>query len=139
LPTLHPLVDLLNVVSMAYAIPIAVFDCARIGAGISVRPASGSEVYETFQGENENPVQNEIIFSDEAGNAHSRRWTNRQSARSAVNGETTDALIVAEALHAQARGDIASLERELTPQLQEAGLTTVHVMKIDLERRRLEF
>ena len=139
LPALHPLVDLLNVVSMVYAIPIALFDCARIGAGISVRPASGSEIYETFQGENENPVQNEIIFSDEAGNAHSRRWTHRQSARSAVNGETADALIVAEALHAQARGDIASLERELTPQLQEAGLTTVHVMKIDAERRRLEF
>jgi DNA/RNA-binding domain of Phe-tRNA-synthetase-like protein len=139
LPALHPLVDLLNVVSMAYAIPIAVFDCARIGGGIAVRPASGNESYETFQGEKENPLPNEIIFSDDAGNAHSRRWTHRQSARSAVNGATTQALIVAEALHADARGHIAALERELTPQLQEAGLSTLRVMKIDAERRRLEF
>jgi DNA/RNA-binding domain of Phe-tRNA-synthetase-like protein len=139
LPALHPLVDLLNVVSMAYAIPIAVFDSTRIGTGIAVRPATGGEIYETFQGEKESPERGEIIFADEAGNAHSRRWTHRQSARSAVNGDTATALIVAEALHPGARSDIASLERELTPQLREAGLTTVHVMKIDTERRRLEF
>jgi len=139
LPALHPLVDLLNAVSMAYAIPIAAFDCARIASGISVRPANGSEVYETFQGERENPSANEIIFSDEAGNAHSRRWTHRQSARSAIRAETANALIVAEALHDQARAHIASLERELLPQLRDAGLTTLHVMKMDTERRRLEF
>jgi DNA/RNA-binding domain of Phe-tRNA-synthetase-like protein len=139
LPSLHPLIDLLNVVSMAYALPIAVFDCAKIGDGIVVRPASGNEIYETFQGEKEHPVPNEIIFADQAGNAHSRRWTHRQSARSAVNDTTTTALIVAEALHAQSHGDIAALERELTPQLQEAGLSMLHVMKIDAERRRLEF
>lgn len=139
LPVLHPLVDLLNAVSMAYAIPIAVFDCDRIEVGISVRPATGDEIYESFQGEKENPLPNEIIFADEAGGAHSRRWTHRQSARSAVNRETARALIVAEALHTRSSDDIASLERELVPELQSAGLSTAHVMKIDGEHRRLEF
>lgn len=139
LPTLHPLVDLLNVVSMSYAIPIAIFDCTKICFGIVVRHANGTETYKTFQGETETPPASEIIFSDEAGNAHSRRWTHRQSALSAVNSKTAKALIVAEALHARASADIDSLERELSPQLLDAGLTITHAMRINTERRRLEF
>lgn len=139
LPALHPLVDHLNCLSMAYAIPIAVFDSTLISTGITVRPATGGEIYETFQGGQESPEPGEIIFADEEGHAHSRRWTHRQSARSGVNGDTATALIVAEALHPGARSDIASLQRELISQLLEAGLTTVRVMKIDTERRRLEF
>jgi len=139
MPSFHPLVDYLNYVSMAYAIPIAAYDCAKIAGGITVRPANGSETYVTFQGETESPAPGETIFADEEGNAHARRWTHRQSARSVVTPATDRVLIVAEALHADARRDIVSLEQELRATLPAAGLrieTAKHVTPAD---RRLEF
>jgi DNA/RNA-binding domain of Phe-tRNA-synthetase-like protein len=59
-----------------------------------------------------------VIFADQAGQAHARRWTNRQSGRSAVRDSTTTALIVAEALHDQAPHDIPHLTAALATELQ---------------------
>jgi DNA/RNA-binding domain of Phe-tRNA-synthetase-like protein len=117
LPRLHPLIDLCNAVSLAFAIPIAVIDTSRIAGGLTVRHATGDEVYETFSGETEHPEPGEVIFADDDGRVHARRWTNRQSGYSAVRDTTTSVLIVVEALHETADADVRrlmmSLEREL--------------------------
>jgi DNA/RNA-binding domain of Phe-tRNA-synthetase-like protein len=120
LPALHPLVDLCNAASMAFAIPVAVFDLGQVEGALEVRHATGTERYETFAGEVEHPNPGEIIFADEAGSAHARRWTNRQSGRSAVRAGTSAALIVAEALHGTAREDVSRLTRTLQALLAEA-------------------
>jgi len=109
LPRIHPLIDLCNAISLAFAIPIAVFDATRIEGDLTVRRATGTERYLTFGGEIEQPEVGEVIFADATGNAHARRWTNRQSALSAIRPETTGALIVAEALHPSATEDIPAL------------------------------
>jgi DNA/RNA-binding domain of Phe-tRNA-synthetase-like protein len=114
LPRIHPLVDLCNAVSVAYATPIAVFDLARVQEHLEVRPAGGSERYVSFTGDDEHPTEGEIIFADAAGQAHARRWTNRQSVLSAVGVGTRDVLIVGEALHATADVDMPRLLNELT-------------------------
>ncbi|MXM66871.1 hypothetical protein GR925_26435 [Streptomyces sp. HUCO-GS316] len=139
LPRFHPVVDYLNHVSMAYAIPIAVFDTARIGAGITVRPATGAESYETFQGETENPGPGEIVFGDPDGHAHSRRWTFRQSARSAVSKESETALIVVEAHHVTASGDLAEMETELKTGLAALGVTLGSSTLVSESHRLFEF
>ena len=117
LPHLHPLVDLCNAVSIAFAIPVAVFDLAKISGNLEVRHASGSESYLTFSGETESPEPGEVIFSDSDGQAHARRWTNRQSGRSAVREDTKSVLIVAEALHDSARADVTRLIDAITAEL----------------------
>lgn len=117
LPRLHPLVDLCNAISIAFAVPVAIFDLSKISGGLEVRHADGSESYLTFAGETEHPEPREVIFADAAGQAHARRWTNRQSGLSAVRDGTRSVLIVAEALHDTADGDIrrliAAIAREL--------------------------
>jgi DNA/RNA-binding domain of Phe-tRNA-synthetase-like protein len=118
LPRLHPLVDLCNAVSLAYAIPVAVFDVSAINGPLEVRHAAGDEDYLTFAGDVEHPAAGEVIFADQAGQAHARRWTNRQSGRSAVRDSTVGALIVAEALHDQAPRDIPELIAVLAAELQ---------------------
>jgi len=77
LPELHPLVDLCNAVSLAFAIPVAVFDVSGFGGYLEVRYAAGDEDYLTFSGEVEHPGPHEVIFADGAGQAHARRWSNR--------------------------------------------------------------
>jgi DNA/RNA-binding domain of Phe-tRNA-synthetase-like protein len=113
LPHIHPLVDLCNAVSVAYAIPVAVFDLERVDGNLEVRYAEGAEVYRTFSGEAEHPAPGEVIFADAASQAHARRWTNRQSALSAVRPDSRRALIVAEALHDNAVADVAALLEEM--------------------------
>ena len=118
LPALHPLVDLCNAISMAYAIPVAVLDAAQITGPLEVRYATGDEEYLTFAGDIEHPAPGEVIFADQAGQAHARRWTNRQSGRSAVRPTTSTALIVAEALHDSAPRDVPDLIATLAAELQ---------------------
>jgi DNA/RNA-binding domain of Phe-tRNA-synthetase-like protein len=117
LPRLHPLVDLCNAISIAFAIPVAALDAAQISWPLEVRYAGGEEDYLTFGGEVEHPAAGEVIFADQAGQAHARRWTNRQSGQSAVRDTTTDVLIVAEALHQAAAADIAELMTTITGEL----------------------
>ena len=70
LPRLHPLVDLCNAISLAYAIPVAVFDVDSItGPLLEVRYATGQEIYLTFAGDIEHPAPGEVIFADQAARA----------------------------------------------------------------------
>ncbi|MEF0938748.1 B3/B4 domain-containing protein [Rhizobium sp. BR 362] len=117
LPQLHPLVDLCNAISITFAIPIAVFDLAKISGNLEVRHATGNETYLTFAGEMEHPEPREVIFADEVGQAHARRWTNRQSGLSAVREETRSVLIVAEAMHEAAGSDVPRLIATLAAEL----------------------
>ncbi|MDJ0640783.1 MAG: phenylalanine--tRNA ligase beta subunit-related protein [Paracoccaceae bacterium] len=123
LPRLHPIVDLCNAVSAAYAIPVAAFDLERIEGDLTVGPAKGNEEYLTFGGELEHPTPGEIIFADTALRAHARRWTNRQSAHSAISKQTDNALLVMEALHADAEKDVAGARDALASTLGAQGAT----------------
>jgi DNA/RNA-binding domain of Phe-tRNA-synthetase-like protein len=118
LPQIHPLVDLCNAISLAFAIPVAAFDASKVSGCLEVRRATGAESYLGFAGEVEHPDAGELIFADAAGRAHARRWTHRQSGHSAVRAETTAVLVVAEAVHASAPADV---ERLVATVAQEVG------------------
>lgn len=113
LPRIHPLIDLCNAVSVAFAVPVGVFDLDEITGGLEVRHADGDEDYLTFADSGENPGPGEVIFADDARRAHARRWTNRQSGRSAVRESTSRVLIVAEAVHGSADEDVPALMKTL--------------------------
>lgn len=118
LPRIHPLIDLYNAISIAFAIPICVIDVTNVAGGITVCHATGNEHYEAFSGEVENPYPQEVIFADEAGYAHARRWTNRQSGRSAVREDTTSVLFVSEAVHPTAAEDVPKLLAAVATELK---------------------
>ncbi|MFI6318148.1 B3/4 domain-containing protein [Nonomuraea sp. NPDC050556] len=123
LPRVHPLVDLCNAISVAFAIPVAAIDVSRVAGSLEVRYAKGDETYQTFGGSLENPAPGEVIFADEKGQAHARRWTNRQSGLSAVSGSTSEVLIIAEGLHAGAASDVRRLVDTVVSEL--GGTATV--------------
>jgi DNA/RNA-binding domain of Phe-tRNA-synthetase-like protein len=139
LPRIHPLIDLCNAVSLAFAVPIAVFDVARIGEYLEVRYADGSEVYDSFSGDTEHPEPREVIFADGAGRAHARRWTSRQSAFSAVGHDTTSVLIVAEGMHDSADADLPRLAATLAKELDAAWSITAATAVLSRWSPRFEF
>jgi DNA/RNA-binding domain of Phe-tRNA-synthetase-like protein len=139
LPQIHPLIDICNAVSLAFAIPIAVFDVAKIAEFVEVRYATGAEVYLTFSGETENPQTGEVIFADNSGNAHARRWTNRQSAYSAIRHSTNEVLIVAEAMHESAGTDIRTLTARIAEEIEAVWFTAPQAKILSRPFARFEF
>jgi DNA/RNA-binding domain of Phe-tRNA-synthetase-like protein len=139
LPAIHPLIDLCNAVSLAFAVPIAVFDLAKVEGSLEVRYANGGERYLTFSGEVEHPEPREVIFADETGNAHARRWTNRQSGLSAVRDDTSAVLIVAEALHEAARADIDRLATKLREAIADVWPSRPRSAVLSRSAPRFEF
>src|SRR6187402_2961821 len=51
MPQLHPLVDVCNAASLAFAVPVAVFELAKVEGFLEVRRAVGNESYLAFSGE----------------------------------------------------------------------------------------
>lgn len=129
-PRIHPLIDLCNALSMAFAIPVAVLDLDHVTGDLQVRHARGDERYLTFAGEVEHPEPGEVSFVDAAGHAHARRWTHRQSGLSAVRDASTEVLIVAEAMHAGGADDVRRL-------VDAIGDALAAVWRVDAQRALL--
>ncbi|WP_329235317.1 phenylalanine--tRNA ligase beta subunit-related protein [Actinoallomurus sp. NBC_01490] len=139
LPRIHPLVDLCNAISLAFAIPVAALDVDRISRHLEVRHAAGDENYLTLSGEPENPEPGEVTFVDAAGHTHARRWTNRQSGHSAVRDTTDTVLIVAEGVHASAATDVPRLIATLSDALSSVWPATVRTATLSRHAPRFDF
>jgi DNA/RNA-binding domain of Phe-tRNA-synthetase-like protein len=139
LPSLHPLVDLCNAISLASAIPIAVFDVDHVSNFLEVRHATGAEKYLDFSGSVEHPESQEIIFADQAENAHARRWANRQSAKSAIRDDTKQVLIVIEAHHSEASTDVGKVMANLNEHLQTLWSVTPSTATLSATAPRFEW
>jgi DNA/RNA-binding domain of Phe-tRNA-synthetase-like protein len=123
IPSINLLVDLGNLVSIRYALPVAVFDTHTLHGAVTVHFADGSERYTTLgQDEVEHPEPGEVVFSDETELVIARRWCWRQSDQSAAQQETTQAIITVEAHHAEGKQDVdAALDDLLTLLRMYAG------------------
>ena len=107
LPSIGTLVDLANLVSIRYALPVAVFDERGISGGTIVRFAHGEERWADLgSSAAEHPEPGEVIFADEADVVSARRWCWRQSAASAAREDTTEILVTVEGHHTTANGDV---------------------------------
>jgi DNA/RNA-binding domain of Phe-tRNA-synthetase-like protein len=108
-PSISLLVDLGNLVSIRYGLPVAVFDQRPVTGGTVVRFATGTERF-TDLGSTaaEHPEPDEVVFVDEAGLVSARRWCWRQSAQSAARADTAEVLVTVEGHHDAARDDVAA-------------------------------
>jgi DNA/RNA-binding domain of Phe-tRNA-synthetase-like protein len=109
LPSIDTLVDVANLVSIRYALPVAVFDRRAISGGTTVRFARGDERWADLGASTtEHPARGEVIFADEADRVSARRWCWRQSAASATHEDTTEILVTIEGHHPTAGVDVVA-------------------------------
>ncbi len=114
IPSINTFVDLGNLVSIRYNLPVAIFDTREIEGAVTVHYADGSEAF-TELGSNEiiYPEVGEVVFSDAKKMCIARRWCWRQSTTSAANPDTTNAIITVEAHHDNAYNDIQNAVNDL--------------------------
>jgi DNA/RNA-binding domain of Phe-tRNA-synthetase-like protein len=114
IPSINTLVDIGNLISITYAVPVAVLDRSSLTGSVTVRFATGTERFTDLgSGEEQHPEPGEVIFVDDADHVTARRWCWRQSAPSATGAVTTAALFTIEALHDDAGDDIGSATDDL--------------------------
>jgi DNA/RNA-binding domain of Phe-tRNA-synthetase-like protein len=133
IPSISTLVDIGNLVSIRYGLPVAVFDLASIAGGLTVRFAAGDETFvDLGSGAVETPEAGEVIFIDDDGHVAARRWCWRQSAGSASSPTTRDALVTVEGHHDAARADVTAAVADLEALLREhAGAGMVRTGVVD--------
>ena len=120
IPCINTLVDIGNLISIRYGLPVAIFDTRQIAGPITVHYSDGSENYvELGSGEIIHPEPGEVIFSDEKRMVVARRWCWRQSATSAASETTTDAVVTVEAHHDGGPNDIERALKDLLTLLAE--------------------
>lgn len=79
LPSINALVDIGNVISLKYLVPVGGHALDEVKEDIALRPATGSEVFIPFESDQvEAPLPGEIIFA-EGDTVLTRRWTWRQA------------------------------------------------------------
>jgi len=131
LASINTLVDIGNLVSIRYALPVAVFDRDSITGTLTVRQATGDESFTDLgSGTTEQPEPGEVIFIDEAGRVAARRWCWRQSAESASSAATSDVLVTVEGHHASARSDVEAALADLDGLLRSFAGPTETTMGI---------
>lgn len=114
IPTINTLVDIGNLISIRYGLPVAVIDPGRLEGAITVRFANGEECYTLLNNESEDrPQEGEVVFVDEQNVVVARRWCWRQGDQSAAQPDTTDVIITIEGHHCEARTDIEAALQDL--------------------------
>ncbi len=135
IPSINTLVDIGNLVSIRYQLPVAVLDINRLQGGITVHFADGTEKFTDLNtNEVEHPAVGEVIFTDEAKTVHARRWCWRQSDQCAARDDTTDALITVEAHHADGERDIRAALQDLLTLLKNSTHGTMAAAVLGKER-----
>lgn len=127
IPSINLLVDIGNLVSIRYRLPVAVFDTRALQGAVTVHFADGTEPFTDLNTDQiEYPDIGEVIFSDESRKVIARRWCWRQSDDSAARHDSTDVIVTVEAHHTNALQDIQSALNDLSSLFgQYAGGTLV--------------
>ena len=136
IPSINTLVDVGNLVSIRFGLPVAVFDQRQVTGGTTVRFASGAERFTDLGTSTvENPEPGEVVFVDDAGLVSARRWCWRQGAESGAGPSTTEILVTVEGHHETANADVEAALADLRELIGEfAGPDRMRSGIVDAER-----
>ncbi len=136
IPFINTLVDIGNLVSIRYGLPVAVIDREAVSGTITIHFADGSETYvELGQEAVIHPEVGEVVFTDETKTILARRWCWRQSESSAATENTANILVTIEAQHAGSRDDVEAAARDLVDLLKRYAGGRAEYSLLDVEKR----
>lgn len=119
IPSINAFVDMGNLVSIRYGLPVAFFDTSAVQGMVTVRLANGDERFTDLGSDAVvHPAEGEVIFADETAMVLARRWCWRQSNESASRADTNQLLVTVEGHHATAQSDVQQALHDLQELLQ---------------------
>lgn len=140
-PSINPVVDLGNAISIKYHIPIGAHDIDTIKDSLDVRPATEDDTFVAFgQEEKEHPDVGEIVYV--SGNeVRTRRWTWRQSEVGKITEDTSSVLFPIDGFKGINLDKVEAAIEEFTQMVREFWGEDVEIKTgiVDSENRSFEF
>lgn len=121
LPSLDPVVDIYNAVSIRYAIPVGGENLAAYSGAPRLKLADGSEPFDTFKEGLpvvEHPEPGEVIWRDDLG-VTCRRWNWRQGIRTRLDSQAQSMWFILESLPSMPLSALEEAGEELVNNLQQ--------------------
>ncbi len=121
LPSIDPVVDIYNAISIRYAIPVGGEDMDQYTGMPRLTIADGSESFDTMKNgepDTESPDAGEIIWRDDAG-VTCRRWNWRQGVRTRITPETRNMWFILESLPAMPQESLLEAGQMMCDALQQ--------------------
>lgn len=136
---INSLVDIYNIVSLTYLVPVGGEDLDKIQGDIILTMASEDEKAIQLLGEPEPraPHKGEVIYKDENG-AICRRWNWKEADRTKLTEHTSNALLVIEALPPTHREELTQATESLKNLVTQycGGVVTMDIM--DSNKREVQ-
>ena len=120
LPSIDPIVDLYNAVSIRYAVPVGGENSLAYQGSPQLDIATGQENFDTMkEGEpaSESPEKGEVIWHDDAG-VTCRRWNWRQGIRTRLSIENSSMWFILESLSSMPLDQLEQAATMLTTGIQ---------------------
>lgn len=127
--TIIPLVDIYNGISLKYGVPIGGEDIDKFDGDIRLAIAEGGEGFITYGSDKDEPaLEGEVIYKDNTG-AICRCWNWRESVRTMLTEETTNAFMIIETTGAEEEDNLEVALDELQKLISEnlGGEITKHI------------
>lgn len=135
LPSLDPVVDIYNAVSIRYAIPVGGENLAAYSGAPRLTLADGDEPFDTFkEGQTvvEHPEPGEVIWRDDLG-VTCRRWNWRQGIRTRLDSQARTMWFILESLPSMPLAALEEAGEELVNNLQRLMPgSTARVQRLEL-------
>lgn len=114
LPSINPLVDLYNIISLKYILPAGGGDLAAIDGNITLTIAHGTEPYTMLgQSETVSAQKGEVIYRDDK-EVICRAWNYRESNKTKITENTTAVYLIIEGLEHTSHQEIKQATIELS-------------------------
>jgi DNA/RNA-binding domain of Phe-tRNA-synthetase-like protein len=127
---ISPLVDIYNYISLKYMLPAGGEDLDKMQGDLQLTYAMADEQPVTVLGKDEAqaPAPGEVIYKDDAGTI-CRRWNWREAARTILADDTTNCILVLEALNPATDDELRQAQQELGELVQKyCGGTIQHFL-----------
>ncbi len=139
LPSINPIVDLGNALSVKYKLPIGIHDIDNFDGDIELRKGRPTDNFVPFGGgEVEHPDENE--YSYVSGNEiKTRKWTWRQGERSKITEKTTNLFIPIDGFMDVNKEDVIKLQKEIVKFLKENYDIEAEIGFVDKDHQEFEW
>ncbi|MBI2426479.1 MAG: hypothetical protein HYV34_01405 [Candidatus Kerfeldbacteria bacterium] len=99
IPTINTIVDLYNLTSLKYTVPVGGEDTRLVKGDVTLMRATGTETFIALGSqENDPPKTGEVVYVDESNEVLCRRFNWRESEKTKITPQTFDAILYIEGL-----------------------------------------